>query len=133
MIVNESDKARPRHRNEQLGQDPGHRRSLISQPEVGQAGGCRFRKPGHSSWRLWKSMEPERTAKDLQCDAGVERQAALTLQGKEWGQDDQAEVKEARAGGTKVKLCPLRLNMTEGMLKKEAQFNVQLDSERAGR
>ena len=78
-------------------------------------------------------MEPERTAKDLQCDAGVERQAALTLQGKVCGQDDQADVKKARAGGAKVKLCPLRLNMTEGALKKEAQFNVQLDSELAGR
>ena len=38
-----------------------------------------------------------------------------------------------REQGTEVKLCPLRLNMTEGALKKEAQFNVQLDSELAGR
>ena len=38
-----------------------------------------------------------------------------------------------REQGTEVKLCPLRLNTTEGALKKEAQFKVQLGSKRAGR
>ena len=36
--------------------------------------------------------------KDLQRNTGAERQAAPTPQSKEWGQDDEAEGKEVRAG-----------------------------------
>merc|ERR1712110_1150720 len=34
MIVNESDEARPRHRDEQPDQDPGHRRPLLGHGEA---------------------------------------------------------------------------------------------------
>ena len=39
MIKNESNKAQPQHRDEQLHQDPGHRRSLLRQ---GGMGSCLF-------------------------------------------------------------------------------------------
>ena len=89
MIVNGSDEIRPRHRDEQQDQDPGHRRPLLGHGEA-------------DSWlvrlRNCAGCPPRRAICTETCSGmlGAIRTKQV-CKGQEAGQDDEAEVKEARA------------------------------------
>ena len=79
MIVKRSNKAQPRHRNEQVGQDPGHRCSLLRQEERGS---CLFLTA--KSWPFQLVLvEQHRARGGRAARQQVEQQATLTPQGKE--------------------------------------------------
>ena len=81
----------------------------------------RQRNPGRS----WKSTQRRETfAKDLQRNAGRCSNGTLLHRYLKARSGAKTRPKaRRREQGTEVKLCPLRLNTTEGALKKEARFN----------
>ena len=127
MIVNESDEARPRHRDEQPDQDPGHHRSpLLGHGEA-------------DSWLVRQRMgRPlDNTLKML------EHAAERAAQGRQGSERNEASLHRARSGSRRrgrsqggasraQKLSSARSASTRRRARLEGGA-VQLDSERAGR
>ena len=81
MIVNESDEARPQHRDEQPDQDPGHRRS----PLLGHGGA--------DSW-----LVRQRTCRPLDNAQKLEHAAEKAAQGRQGSERNEASLHWARSG-----------------------------------
>jgi len=80
MIVNESDEARPRHRDEQPDQDPGHRRPLL----------------GHGEADSW--LVRQRTGRPLDNAQKLEHAAERAAQGRQGSERNEASLHRARSG-----------------------------------
>jgi hypothetical protein len=81
IIVNESDEARPRHRDEQPDQDPGHRRSpLLGNREA-------------DSW-----LVRQRTGWPLDNAQKLEHAAEKAAQGRQGSERNEASLHRARSG-----------------------------------
>jgi hypothetical protein len=119
MIVNESDEARPRHHDEQQDQDPGHRRPLLGHGEAGSSRSTAKLCIMPSSLGRW-AVVPYAPRPAAECWAPFERSKSAS--GEKRIKTTRPKSRR-REQGTEVKLCPLRLNTTEGALKKEARFN----------
>ena len=81
MIVNESDEARPRHRDEQPDQDPGHRRSPLL---------------GHREADSW--LVRQRTGRPLDNAQKLEHAAERAAQGRQGSERNEASLHRARSG-----------------------------------